>query len=220
MAETHTAETVKAQMQADISAANTKTGAADTTLHDAITRLILGYGTGDGGFTPSGSVTITENGTYDVAQYAEAVVDVPVSGAETGGLNAKIFTATLYADKTAEATILTNEWFKTIRNNPNAFVILRYLGAASGVASVQTVITANFTLYYNNGTVYNSIVARATTTAANLNGNTRGLNLSGGAHYNGHLNIDTNGRLYCYGNATYPIKAGDYQIVAGIVEML
>jgi hypothetical protein len=220
MAETHTAETVKAQMQADISAANAKTGASDTTLHDAITRLIVGYGTGGGGFTPSGSVTITENGKYDVSQYAEAVVDVPVSGTETGGLNAKIFTATLYADKTAEATILTNEWFKTIRNNPNAFVILRYLGAASGVASVQTAITANFPIYYHNGTVYNSIVARATTTAATLNGNTRGLNLSGGAQYNGHLNIDTNGRLYCYGNATYPIKAGDYQIVAGVIEML
>lgn len=220
MVETHTAETVKAQMQADISAANAKTGASDTTLHDAIARLIGGYGTGSGVSSPSGSLTITENGTYDVTQYAEAVVDVPASGSAAGGLNAKIFTATLSADKTSEATIYTHEWLKTIRSNQNAFVILRHLGAASGVSGVQTVITANFPIYYHNGVVYNSVVARANTTTGGLNGNTHGLNLSGGAQYNGHLNIDTNGRLYCYGNATYPIKAGEYQIIAGIIEML
>lgn len=32
---------------------------------------------GGGGITPSGSITITENGTHDVTEYAEAVVDVP-----------------------------------------------------------------------------------------------------------------------------------------------
>ena len=36
------------------------------------------------GITPSGSLSITENGTYDVTQYAEAVVDVPTSSGGGG----------------------------------------------------------------------------------------------------------------------------------------
>lgn len=37
-----------------------------------------------GGTTPTGTIDITENGTYDVSEYASAVVDVPSSGGGTG----------------------------------------------------------------------------------------------------------------------------------------
>lgn len=44
----HTADTVKAQLLADIAAANAATGESDETVHDAVARLIAGYGTGGG----------------------------------------------------------------------------------------------------------------------------------------------------------------------------
>lgn len=95
---------ILSKLQSLLSAANTKTGASDTTLTDAVSTLIDGYGQGSDpviqplsvtengtytveegidGFNPvvvdvpnpsTGSISITENGTYDVTDYAE--VDV------------------------------------------------------------------------------------------------------------------------------------------------
>lgn len=49
------------------------------------------------GIIPSGSLSITENGTYDVTQYAEAVVDVPTtSGGGGGGTDVSEIVKALY----------------------------------------------------------------------------------------------------------------------------
>lgn len=55
----HTPETVTAQMQADIVAANSVTGNTDTTIHDAVTALIAGFG--------SGGITLLESGSFTLA---------------------------------------------------------------------------------------------------------------------------------------------------------
>lgn len=166
------------------------------------------------GVAPSGSININQNGTFDVSSVASAIVNVPT------GLKAKIFTVSRSADSTGSVTFITDEWFKTIRNDPNAFVLLRYMGTKASTAGVHMVLTANFPFCYGGTTVYNSIVARASTSAVNYNGNSRGLNQNGGDQYNGHLNIGANGNLFAVANATYPIKAGQYQVIAGTVEML
>lgn len=43
---------------------------------------------GGGGITPTGSLSITSNDTYDVTQYAEAVVDVPNPSTGTKSITA------------------------------------------------------------------------------------------------------------------------------------
>lgn len=235
-----TPATIKAALQAAITKANNTTGAGDTNLTDAVDSLVEGYG--KGGIEPSGSIEITQNGTYDVTEKAQAVVNVPASGivpsgeksiTENGnydvsnfanalvnvaGLNARIFTATLSADSTSTTNFLTNSWLKSIRSDPNAFVLLRYMGTKESTAGNHTVLTTNFTLYTSGTTTYNSLVLRASTTTGGTNANTKGL--SGGEQYNGHLMIDSGGKLFAYASTTYPFKAGTYQIVAGTVEML
>ena len=199
-----------AQIQTDINPSGTKTITTNGT-HD-----VKNYASAQVnvpvGITPSGSKTITENGTFDVTSFASAVVNVPT------GLNAKFYTVTLSADSTAATTFLTNDWLKSIRSEPNAFVFLRYVGVTEGVACVGMVFTSTFTLWYNKSVPawYKSVVMRQTATNAGYIGGVGGL--SGTSQYNGNLMIDANGKLWAYGNATYPFKAGQYQIIAGLVE--
>lgn len=234
-----TPATIKTALQAAIAKANNVTGGGDTTVTEAIDSLIDGYG--KGGVEPSGIITITQNGTYDVTEKAQAVVEVPASGimpsgtkeitqngtydvtnfasvlASIAGLNAKSYDITVDSDKTSTVYLLQNDHLKSLRDNPNAFVMMRCMNPKASTAMVHFWLTANFTFYYSGTTAYNSIIARATASSGNLNPNTNGLR---GDNYNAHLNIDTNGKLWSIPNATYPIKAGKYQIIAGTVEML
>lgn len=205
-----TPTTVKNALQAAITKANAVTGEGDTTVTDAVNSLIAGYGQG-GGITPSGSLTITENGTFDVTTFASVTANIT-------GLNARVYNVTRAADSTAYTAFIKNDWLKSIRSNPNAFAIVRYLGASATVAAVNIAITANFPFYYNGSTVYYSFVGRCTGSSGNTNASNKNLNV--GSNYNGHININSSGELGCYGNATYPIKAGNYQIIAGIAEGL
>lgn len=163
------------------------------------------------GITPTGTKTITANGTHDVSSFANALVNVP-------GLNAKVFTVTIPSNVTSGTPgFITNDWLKSIRNDPDAFVFVRNMGVKASTAMFSFWFTSNFTLFYNGTTAYNSMLARTTASATNIINSTAGLK---GENYSGHLNIDANGKLWLYANASYPLLAGTYQIVAGTMKML
>lgn len=152
----------------------------------------------------------TQN-TYTPSQMAGAI------SAISTGLDIKKLTATVSADKTSTYTMLTDPQLLKARNSPNGFVIMRWLGVTSGVSANMFWFTANFTLgYAGTGTAYNSILLR-TIASGSIQGN---FNTNGlvGTNYNGHINITSSGGLYFSNNATYPLKAGNYEILAGLWE--
>lgn len=134
----------------------------------------------------------------------------------SSGLHIKKLTATVSADKTSTYTLITDPALLEARNDPNGFVLMRYMGLSAATAEVMFWFTANFNIGYSTNTAYNSLIVRATASGSiQANFNTKGLV---GANYNSHINIDANGSMVLYNNATYPLKAGNYEILAGVWE--
>jgi hypothetical protein len=132
-------------------------------------------------------------------------------------MDVKLLTATVASDQTSTYTMLTDPQLLKARNSPNGFVIMRWLGVTSGVSANMFWFTANFTLgYAGTGAAYNSILLRTVASGA-IQGN---FNVNGlvGTNYNGHINITSSGGLYFSNNTTYPLKAGNYEILAGLWE--
>jgi hypothetical protein len=148
--------------------------------------------------------------TYLPSQMASAISNI------SAGLDIKKLTATVSADKTSTYTMITDPQLLKARNSPNGFVLMRYMGLAAATAELMFWFTANFNIGYGTNTAYNSLVLRATANGSiQGNFNTNGLE---GDNYNGHINITSSGGLILYNNATYPLKAGDYEILAGVWE--
>lgn len=199
------------KLSAIANAIRNKTGKSEELTLDQMVSEIGDIQTGDG-ITPTGTTNITLNGEYDVTQFAKADVNIT-------GLNARVFNTTLSSDFTSGMpTILDdNEWIASIRNNSNAFVLMRYLGVTASTAENSFWFLANFTIGYNADSACNGILVRQSTSSISAFYATQGLT---GVNYSGHLCVDSAGKLYIYANESFPLKAGDYQIIAGTVEML
>lgn len=236
-----THKTLAQLFKAIADALRAKTGGTGTIVADDFPSVISSLSTG--GITPSGTKTITSNGTHDVTSFATAQVNVPSSGITPSGektitangqydvtsfasalvniqgLNARVFTSTVSADVTSgTATIAgANDWIASIRNNANAFILVRYLGLTTSTASSNIWFNTNFALGYSGTTKYNTLAYRQTSSTASGAFNVNGLT---GINYGGHLTVNDNGSLTVSINASFPVKAGTYQIVAGTIEML
>lgn len=164
------------------------------------------------GITPSGTKEITQNGTFDISSFASVLVNVPT------GMNGKVFTSTVSSDVTSgNYTILAaNEYVASIRSNAKAFVVMVALNSTASTAMYSMWMVANFTLMYTNTTARNAVCVRTTTSANNIVGYGGGMTGTNGA---GHLQVQSDGSILVKScNTTYPLRAGNYLIIAGVAE--
>ena len=207
-----TADSVKTKLSNLISRANSTTGKSDATLTNAVNNLIAGYN--KGGTTPSGSLSITSNGTFNVTNYASAVVNVPIPEPV-----AVVRTVTVSSDVVGakDYVLLSNDEFIKKHYADNGFSAT--LIAASPAASAANVVHFS---YQGNRNVGSSNVARygiglrSTSTSvvgtANL---TAKISAEG---WGQHMRVNSSGKLSQYLHTDYVLKAGTYIIVLACTD--
>lgn len=158
--------------------------------------------TQDGGTNPSGELTITENGTYDVSTVARAIVNVAQSAPKS-----KIVDITLGADITAPSAILQNDAFLEAHHADPGFICM--------LAMVSVQQTNNYILLNISGNV--KIAGFFYGGSLRSGGSTNvyfvpKLNDMNSASYNGTMYYE-NGKLMVYATSVRILGAGEYKLI-------
>lgn len=163
------------------------------------------------GITPSGSVSITSNGTVDVTKYAQAVVNVKA--------DVQVQTVTLASAVTAgNATLLSgNSFIKANYANDNffcGFTLVDTSGDTSGsyltggiAANFYTHLNRYFLTFGGSGTSSKAWSAAGVAYKASAN--------YSGTGY-GHIHADSSGNLVAHAPSSYTIKSGKYAVFYGV----
>lgn len=158
--------------------------------------------TQDGGVIPSGELTITKNGTYDVSAVARAIVNVVQSAPKS-----KIVDITLGADIVAPSAILQNDDFLEAHHaDPNFICVLVVVSAQQ---------TNNYILFDISGNVkiagffYGGSLRSGSSTNVYF---VPKLNDMNSESYNGTMYYE-NGKLMVYATSVRILGAGEYKLI-------
>lgn len=233
-----TADIVKAKLQSVIAKANSATGGADDNVDAAVDALIAGFGQG-GGITPTGTKTITVNGTHDVTNYASAQVNVPTGITPSGSINITVngtHDVTNYASaavnvptpaqKTVVRTVTVSTDVVGTKNyqmlTGDEFIKAHYADEGfSAVLIPLTPVEAGTNVvhfnYTGNRNIGSSNIARYGLGYRSTNASTVAVQHLvtpiNGKGYSQNLRVDSSGNFYQYLHTDYVLKAGTYLIV-------
>ena len=159
-----------------------------------------------GEFTPFGNTTITENGTYDVTQFASAVVNVP--SAPSGATNCKRWTVTLSSDAPAgwNTFVTSDSDVASHYADITAFAIIQAHGSWNNAKKFLSSISGNVESkgYYGSILRGTDTAIVCATVPASLSSGTAGAN---------QLCADASGNINLFNSTSYPILADTYDII-------
>ena len=184
-----------------------KTGGTGNIVADDFPAVIDGLDTE--GIAPTGTKTITSNGTHDVTNYASAVVNVPTPAQMT-----VVRTVTVAADVvgTKNYQMLTGDEFIKAHYADEGFSAV--LIPLTPVEAGTNVVHFNYT---GNRNIGSSNIARYGLGYRSTNANTVAVQHLvtpiNGKGYSQNLRVDSSGNFYQYLHTDYVLKAGTYLIV-------
>lgn len=168
----------------------------------------------DSGITPSGTKNITENGTYDVTNFASALVNVAASG---GSITTEVHEVTFSSDlgdgTNTDKAILTGNNFVKTNYAKDGFAVLMY-----PVTPIpMTGANIEHCIYHGNANIGASDSARYGFAFKSNNASSMGFDAMtakvSGSNYNACFRARSTGNLNIYVASGRIVKAGTYKVV-------
>lgn len=163
------------------------------------------------GVFPSGSLNISENGTYDVTDKAQAVVAVPAPA-----VNAKCFVVAVTADQSGQQVVLNPDGDSDIGDHRNdiTFCVGIIAAQSTSASSTRAAFVGNNLLHTSSSAVAYGYYLRSSTSGLAYAVIAKKPS-DAPQSTAGTMSIDAAGVISIFASSSYPIRSGNYIVVCG-----